>query len=117
MQSLDVPLKKWESISMDFIRKLPSTRAGYDTIYVAVDRLTKMAHFFPMKKIEMTLFVARLFVKEIFCLHGMPKSIVLDRDTRFTSHFWQATFKSIGTQLKMSTAFHPQTDGEIERVN
>ena len=117
MQPLDVPYKKWESISMDFITKLPLTRGGYDTIFVVVDRLTKMAHFFPMKKTDTAMHVARLFVKEIFCLHGMPTSIVSDCDSKFTSHFWQAIFKAIGTQLRMSTAFHPQTDGETERVN
>ena len=117
LQPLDVPGKKWESISMDFITKLPTTRGNFDTIFVVVDRLTKMAHFFPMKKTDTALHVARLFVKEIFRLHGMPKSIVSDRDSKFTSNFWQATFQAIGTQLRMSTAFHPQTDGETERVN
>ena len=117
MQPLDIPFKKWESISMDFITKLPTARGGYDTIFVVTDCLTKMAHFFPMKKIDGTLEVAKLFVKEIFRLHGMPKSIVSDRDSKFTSNFWKATFKSIGTELRMSTAFHPQTDGETERVN
>ena len=117
LQPLDIPLQKWESISMDFITKLPNTRGGYDTIFVVVDRLTKQAHFFPMKTTDTALNVARLFVREIFRLHGMPKSIVSDRDSKFTSNFWKATFESIGTQLRMSTAFHPQTDGETERVN
>ena len=82
-----------------------------------MDRLTKRAHFFPMRKFDIALHVAKLFVKEIFRLHGMPKSIVCDHDSKFTSNFWQATFQSIGTELRMSTAFHPQTDGETERVN
>ena len=73
-----------------------------------------MAHFFPMKKTDGALEVTKLFVKEIFRLHGMPKSIVSDRDSKFTSNFWKATFKAIGTELKMSTAFHPQIDGETE---
>ena len=80
MQPLDIPIAKWESISMKFITKLPTTWGGYDTIFFVVDRLTKMAHFFPMKKIDTAFHVAKLFVKEIFRLHGMPKSIVLDRD-------------------------------------
>lgn len=117
MEPLDIPSQKWESISMDFITKLPTTRGGYDTIFVVVDRLTKMAHFYPMRKTDTALQVARLFVKEIFRIHGMPKSIVSDRDSKFTSNFWKATFQSIGTELRMSTAFHPQTDGETERVN
>ncbi|MCO5548854.1 hypothetical protein L7F22_002316 [Adiantum nelumboides] len=117
LQPLDIPLQKWESISMDFIIKLPTTRGGYDSIFVVVDRLTKQAHFFPVKMTDSALTIARLFVKEIFRLHGMPKSIVSDRDSKFTSHFWRATFESIGTLLCMSTAFHPQTDGETERVN
>ena len=107
MQRLDIPFRKWESISMDFITKLPTARGGYDTIFVVVDRLTKMAHFFPMKKTNGALEVAKLFVKEIFRLHGIPKSIVSDRDSKFTSNFWKATFKAIGTELKMSTTFHP----------
>ncbi|MCO5612466.1 hypothetical protein L7F22_066733 [Adiantum nelumboides] len=117
LQPLDIPLQKWESISMDFIIRLATTRGGYDSIFVVVDRLTKQAHFFPVKIIDSSLTIARLFVKEIFRLHGMPKSIVSDRDSKFTSHFWRATFESIGTQLCMSTTFHPQTDGETERVN
>ncbi|MCO5576289.1 hypothetical protein L7F22_030098 [Adiantum nelumboides] len=117
LQPLDIPLQKWESISMDFIIRLPTTRGGYDSIFVVVDRLTKQAHFLPVKMTDSALTIARLFVKEIFRLHGMPKSIVSDRDSKFTSHFWRATFESIGTQLCMSTAFHPQTDGETERVN
>ena len=98
---------------MDFIIRLPITRGGYDSIYVVVDRLTKLAHFFPMRMTNTALNVAKLFVKEIFRLHGMPKSIVSDRDTKFTSHFWKATFAATtGTELRMSTAFHPQTDGK-----
>ena len=97
LQPLDVPGQKWESISMDFITKLPTTRGGFDTIFVVVDRLTKMAHFFPMKKIDTALHVAKLFVKEIFQLHGMPKSIVSDHDSKFTSNFWQAIFQAIDT--------------------
>ena len=117
MQSLDIPSAKWESISMNFITNLSVKWGGYDTLFVVVDRLTEMAHFFQMKKTNMAIHVARLFVKEIFRLHGMPKSIVSDRDSKFTSNFWKATFQAIGTQLRMSTAFHPQTDGETERVN
>ena len=75
-----------------------------------------MAHFFPMKKTDGALEVAKLFVKEIFQLHGMPKSIVSDKDSKFTSNFLKATFKAIGTELKMSIASHPQIDGKTERV-
>ena len=117
MQILDIPFRKWESISIDFITKLPTTRGGYDTIFVVIDHLTKMAHFFPMKKTDGALEVAKLFMKEIFQLHGMSKSIVLDRDSKFTSNFLKATFKAIGMKLKMSTTFHPRIDGKIERFN
>ena len=96
---------------------LPKTLSGYDAILVVVDRLSKMAHFIPTTASVTALATAKLFVDHIFKLHGLPKSLVSDRDTRFTSKFWQALFHSLGTSLKMSTSFHPQTDGQTERTN
>ena len=90
---------------------------GQDAILVVVDRLSKMALFLPTKTTITAPETARLFLDNIFKLHGLPKSLASDRDTRFTSNFWQELFKSLGTSLKMSTSFHPETDGQIERKN
>src|SRR3954464_4748535 len=102
---------------MDFITELPRTRSGYDSIWVVVDRLTKVAHFIPVKKTYTSAKLAKIYMNRIVCLHGVPKSIVSDRGTQFTSHFWKQLHESLGTRLEFSTAFHPQTDGQTERVN
>ena len=101
---------------MDFISGLPRTQSGYDKIWVIVDRLTKSAHFLPVKETDSTEKLARLYIKEIVSRHGIPLSIISDRDGRFTSRFWQSLQKALGTRLDMSTAFHPQTDGQSERT-
>ena len=101
---------------MDFITKLPRTPAGYDAIWVVVDRLTKSAHFLPIKETDKMEKLTRTYLKEIVRLHGVPISIISDRDSRFTSRFWQSLQKSLGTRLDMSTAYHPQTDGQSERT-
>ena len=88
LQQLEMPIWKWELITMDFITKLPKTRKGNDTIWVIVDRLTKSAHFLPIKETFSMERLAKLYVDEIVSLHGVPLSIVSDRDSRFTSHFW-----------------------------
>ena len=116
LQQLELPVWKWEMITMDFITKLPRTSRGNDTIWVIVDRLTKSAHFFPMKETYSMDRLARLYVDEIVSLHGVPLSIVSDRDSRFTSRFWQSFQKAMGTRLNLSTAYHPQTDGQSERT-
>ena len=102
---------------MDFIVDLPTTQGGYDAILVVVDRLTKMAHFIPTRESVSAPQVADLFISHIFRLHGLPRSIVSDRDTRFTSHFWTAVFDALKTELGMSSGDHPETDGQTERVN
>jgi hypothetical protein len=117
LQPLPVPERRWEDISMDFIMQLPRTPRGYDAILVVVDRLTKRAHFIPTTTAVTAPGVARLFINEIFRLHGLPRSIVCDRDTRFVSKFWQSLLDILDVRLNMSTAFHPQTDGQTERVN
>ncbi|KAM0911004.1 hypothetical protein ACQ4PT_013787 [Festuca glaucescens] len=117
LQPLPVPEWKWENIGMDFITGLPKTRSGYDSIWVVVDRLTKVAHFIPVKTTYTSAKLAKLYMSRIICLHGVPKSIVSDRGTQFTSHFWRQIHESLGTRLEFSTAFHPQTDGQTERVN
>ncbi|GJX96051.1 putative reverse transcriptase domain-containing protein [Tanacetum coccineum] len=106
----------WERITKDFVSGLPRTPSGYDTIWVIVDRLTKSAHFLPMKKTNSMEKLMRLYLKEIVCRHGVPVSIILDRDRHFTSNFWRSLQETLGTNLDMSTAYHPQTDGQSKRT-
>ena len=102
LKPLLIPVWKWEHIMMDFVVGLPQTLRGLNAIWVIVDRLTKSAHFLP--------------VNEIVRLHGVPISIVSDSDPHFTSMFWKRLYGALGTKLKFSTAFHPQTDGQSERT-
>jgi IS30 family transposase len=102
---------------MDFIVGLPRTRTGYYSIWVVVDRLTKVAHFIPVKTTYNSSVLAELYMARIVCLHGVPKKIVSDRGTQFTSHFWQQLHEALSTHLKFSSAYHPQTDGQTERTN
>ncbi|GKD65238.1 putative reverse transcriptase domain-containing protein [Tanacetum coccineum] len=97
---------------MDFITKLPKTENGYDTIWVIVDRLTKSAHFLPMRETDPIEKLMKLYMKEVVTRHGVPVSIIFDRDSKFMSLFWKALHKALGTRLDMSTAYHPQTDGQ-----
>ena len=101
---------------MDFVVGLPRSKDGYDSIWVIVDRLTKSAHFLPVKATYSVAKLAKLYVKHIVCLHGVPVSIVSDRGSVFTSRFWQKLQEAMGTRLDFSTAFHPQTDGQSERT-
>ncbi|GJV09492.1 putative reverse transcriptase domain-containing protein [Tanacetum coccineum] len=107
---------KWENITMDFVMKLPKTPSGQDTIWVIVDRLTKSAHFLPMKETDSMEKLTRQYLKEVVSRHGVPVLIISDRDSKFTSHFWKSLNEALGTQLDMSTAYHPQTDGQSERT-
>ncbi|GKB90332.1 putative reverse transcriptase domain-containing protein [Tanacetum coccineum] len=111
LQQPEIPVWKWEGIAMDFVTKLPRTSSGHDTIWVIVDRLTKSAHFLPMREDYKMERLARLYLNEIVARHGVPISIISDRDSRFTSRFWQSMQEALGTRLDMSTAYHPQTDG------
>jgi hypothetical protein len=117
LQSLPIPTWKWEDISMDFIMGLPRTAKGYDSIWVIVDRLTKIAHFLPVKTYYPVLTYAELYIARILSLHGVPKTIVSDRGPQFVSKFWEELHKSLGTKLLHSSAYHPQTSGQTERVN
>ncbi|GJS49821.1 putative reverse transcriptase domain-containing protein [Tanacetum coccineum] len=112
----EIPQWKWEKITIDFVTKLPKTSTGQDTIWVIVDRLTKSAHFLPMKETDSMEKLTRLYLKEVVSRHGVPVSIIPDRDSIFTSHFWQSLQKELGTQFDMSTAYHPQTDGQSKRT-
>ena len=116
LQPLPIPEWKWEHITMDFVVGLPRARAGFDAIWVIVDRLTKSAHFLPVR-IKFSLDrLAELYINEIVRLHGVPVSIMSDRDPRFTSRFWPKLQNTLGTTLHFSTAFHPQTGGQSERI-
>ena len=117
LKPLEVPDRRWESVSMDLITDLPVTRKGHDSIFVVVDRLSKMVHLEAFTKTISAQGLAAVYADRVFRYHGVPQSIVSDRDTRFTSLFWKELAQRLGTQLRMSTAYHPQTDGQTERVN
>jgi hypothetical protein len=112
-----VPEWKWEDIGIDFIVGLPRTQSGYDSIWVTVDRLTKVAHFIPVKTTYSGPQLAEMYMSRIVCLHDVPKKIVSDRWTQFTLKFWERLHETLDTQLRFSSAYHPQTDGQTERVN
>ncbi|GJW07442.1 putative reverse transcriptase domain-containing protein [Tanacetum coccineum] len=111
-----IPEWKWDNITMDFVTKLPKTSQGYDTIWVIVDRLTKSAIFTPMRETDPLDKLARLYLKEVVTRHGIPVSIICDRDPKFASNFWRSLQNAWGTNLDMSIAYHPQTDGQSERT-
>ncbi|MCO5554689.1 hypothetical protein L7F22_008222 [Adiantum nelumboides] len=117
LQPLPIPTRPWESIAMDFIFDLSRTQSGHDGIWTIIDRFSQQAHFILVKKTVKPDNLARLFVTQIFRLHGMPETIVSDRDPRFTSLFWKAIWENIDTRLQFSSSFHPQTDGKSEIAN
>ncbi|KAI3805483.1 hypothetical protein L1987_27905 [Smallanthus sonchifolius] len=114
LQQPEIPEWKWERITLDFITKLPKTTRGHDAIRVIVDRLTKSAHFLPIREDYKMERLAKLYVDEIVSRHGVPTSIISDRDSRFTSRFWQTFQQALGTRLDLSTAYRPQSDGQSE---
>ena len=116
LHPLRIPEWKWEKITMDFVTGLPRTQRKNDAIWVIVDRLTKLAHFLPIRWGCTLDQLAKRYVDEIVRLHGVPLSIVSDRDQRFTSRFWGSLQQALGTKLHFSTAFHPQTNGQSERT-
>jgi hypothetical protein len=117
LQSLPIPTWKWEDISMDFILGLPKTAKGFYSIWVIIDRLTKIAHFMPVKTKYPVVAYAELYIARILSLHGVPKTIVSDRGPQFVSKVWSDLHKSLGTKLLHSLAYHPQSSGQTKRVN
>nr|GEU96410.1 putative reverse transcriptase domain-containing protein [Tanacetum cinerariifolium] len=111
LHQLEIPKWKWENVTMDFVTGLPRTPSGYDSIWVIVDQLTKSAHFLSKKKTGSIEKLAELYLKEIVCKHGVPVSVISDRDSLFTLRFWVFLQKALGTQLDLSTAYHLETDG------
>jgi IS30 family transposase len=117
LQPLRIPEWKWEEIKMDLIVGLPRTQAGYDSIWVIVDHLTMVAHFIPVRTTYSGVKLAKLYMSSIVCLHGLPKKIMSDRGSQFTSKFWEKLHESMDTKLNFSSAYHPQEDGQTERTN
>ncbi|GJT73919.1 putative reverse transcriptase domain-containing protein [Tanacetum coccineum] len=116
LQQPEIPKWKWEKITMDLVTKLPRSSSGYDAIWVIVDRLTKSAHFLPIREDYKMEKLARIYINEIVARQGVPMSIISDRDGRFASHLWQALQEALGTKLHMSTAYHLETDGQSEHT-
>ena len=117
LQPLPIPEWKWEEIGMDFITGLPMTNKKKDMIWVIVDRLTKSAHFLAVNQKDTCEKLIYLYIKEIVSKHGVPKKIVSDRGSVFTSAFWKQLHEALGSKLDYSTAYHPQTGGQTERTN
>ena len=113
---MDVLTWRWENIYMDFVVGFPWTRMQNDSIWVIVDRLTKFAHFLPVKSTYLTEDYAKLYLNEIVNFYGIPLSIISDRGAQFTSHFWRSFQKGLGTQVKLSTDFHPQMYGQAKHT-
>ncbi|MCW2743449.1 MAG: uncharacterized protein JWR45_3871 [Blastococcus sp.] len=117
LQPIPIPERRWDVVTMDLITQLPRTRNGHDAIVVFVDKYSKMAHYAATTTTVSAPQLASLFWKEVVRHHGIPSTIISDRDPRFTSHFWRALWKQLGTRLALSTAYHPQSDGQTERQN
>ncbi|CAI7758786.1 unnamed protein product, partial [Closterium sp. NIES-54] len=117
LQPLEIPTAPWTCVSLDFITDLPRTPTGFDNILVVIDKLSKMAHFIPTTGTVTAAETAKLFFTQVVRLHGLPSAIISDRDTRFLSNFWTALFQLLGTQIRLCTAYHPETDGQTERMN
>ncbi|GKD14264.1 putative reverse transcriptase domain-containing protein [Tanacetum coccineum] len=116
VEYVEIPTWKWERITMDFVTKLPRTSSGHDTIWVIVDRLTKSEHFIPTRATDSMETLIGLYIKEIVSRNRVPISLISDRGSHIPSRFWQSMQNALGTQLDMSMAYHPETDGQSERT-
>ncbi|CAI7805412.1 unnamed protein product [Closterium sp. NIES-54] len=117
LQPLPVPEQPWQVVSLDFITGLPSTSRGHDSILVVIDNFSKMGHFIPTNATATAETTARLFFDRIITIHGIPATLISERDPKFTSKFWKELMGLLGTKLAMSSTYHPQTDGQTERLN
>jgi hypothetical protein len=117
LQTFPIPKWKWEVVKIDFITKMPRKTEKHDSIMVVVDKLNKVAHFIPVKLTHKEDNIARIYMREIYRLHGVPKEIVSDRDPKCTSNFWKGLFKGFGTNMNFHTTYHPESNGKTERVN
>jgi len=115
-QKIEIPEWKWERITMNFVVGLPRIQREFDVVWVIVYRITKSAHFIPVEVSYSSEKLAEIYIWEIVRLHGVPESIISDRGTQFTSHFWRAVQRELGTWVELSITFHPQTDGQSERT-
>ena len=112
LQPLPTPKWKWDVVTIDFITKLPKMRLKNNAIMVVVDKLIKATHFIPVKTTQKVANIENIYMKEVAILHGILKATQSYRDSKFTSNFWKGLFEGFGTSLNMSTAYHPQTDGQ-----
>jgi hypothetical protein len=117
LQPMPIPEWKWEIISIDFITGLPKTQRKNDSIMVVIDKLSKSTHFIPVKSTYKEINFAKIFMKENFRLHGIPKMVISDRDVKFTSNFWKELFAGLDTNFNYITSYHPKLDGQIESKN
>ena len=117
LQPLPILEWKWEVINMDFITGLPKSKKQNDSIFLVIDKLSNATHFIPMKSTYKAVNIVNIFLKEIFIFHGIPEVIISDQDVKSLGNFWRSLFSGLETQLKFSTAYHPDTDEHNERVN